>query len=204
MRSDTRRNRRRLLAAARVVLAADGETATMADVAAHAEISTATAYRHFPSMARLVEAVVLGITEDLRDVSLRLPADDADPLRSVMRHWVDLVVAHGAVLIQLRSRRGYLARLESGDPVVSSAAEAWRGPVERTLRDTYPADALPRALMLLNQISDPREIRDLHDHGCTDPGRIVDLLVRTFLAGLPAWLSGSADVHLDPAARSER
>lgn len=205
VRSDTRRNRRRMLAAARVVLAADGEAATMADVATHAAISTATAYRHFPSMARLVEAVVLDITEDLRDFSLRLPADDADPLRSVMRRWVDLVIEHGAVLIQLRSRRGYLARLESGDPVVSSSAEAWRGPVERTLGAESPADALPRTLMFLNQISDPREIRDLHDHGSTDPDRVVDLLVGTFLAGLPAWLSGSADVRLDPvAARSER
>ena len=56
-RADARRNRERLLAAARGLFAADGPDAPLEQVAARAGFGVGTLYRHFPTRGDLIEAV---------------------------------------------------------------------------------------------------------------------------------------------------
>jgi AcrR family transcriptional regulator len=57
-RVDARRNRERLLAAARDLLAADGVDVPVREIAQRAGVGVATLYRHFPTRGHLVDAVL--------------------------------------------------------------------------------------------------------------------------------------------------
>jgi AcrR family transcriptional regulator len=59
LRADARRNRERVLAAARAVFAEQGREAQMDDVARHAEVGVGTVYRHFPTKEALIEALAV-------------------------------------------------------------------------------------------------------------------------------------------------
>ena len=56
MRADAARNRQRLVDAAEEVFAARGLDATLDDIARHAGVNVATAYRHFDSKHELARA----------------------------------------------------------------------------------------------------------------------------------------------------
>jgi AcrR family transcriptional regulator len=55
LRSDARRNRERILEAAREVFAERGVGATLDDVAAHAGVGVGTVYRRYPNKAALID-----------------------------------------------------------------------------------------------------------------------------------------------------
>ncbi len=57
LRADARRNRERIVAAAREVLAEQGIDAQMDDIAARAGVGVGTVYRHFPTKDALVGAL---------------------------------------------------------------------------------------------------------------------------------------------------
>ena len=64
LRADARRNRERVLDAAREVFGAEGLDAQVDDIARRAGVGVGTVYRHFPTKEALVEAVaVLGYQE---------------------------------------------------------------------------------------------------------------------------------------------
>jgi AcrR family transcriptional regulator len=65
LRADARRNRERVLAAAREVFAEYGLDAQMDDVARAAGVGVGTVYRHFPTKEAVVEAVARGGYDDL-------------------------------------------------------------------------------------------------------------------------------------------
>ena len=73
LRSDARRNRERLLEAARTAFAEDGLAVPLDEIARRAGVGPGTLYRHFPAKEALFEAV-------LRD-RLRRLADEAGALR---------------------------------------------------------------------------------------------------------------------------
>jgi AcrR family transcriptional regulator len=58
LRADARRNRERILKAARAVFADQGIDAQMDDVAKRAKVGVGTVYRHFPTKEALVDALV--------------------------------------------------------------------------------------------------------------------------------------------------
>lgn len=58
MRADARRNRGRVLAAARTLFAERGREVQMGEVAARAGLGVGTVYRHFPDRDNLLDAVV--------------------------------------------------------------------------------------------------------------------------------------------------
>jgi AcrR family transcriptional regulator len=60
LRADARRNREKVIAAARAAFAEQGRDAQMDDVARRAEVGVGTVYRHFPTKDALLEA----LTED--------------------------------------------------------------------------------------------------------------------------------------------
>jgi AcrR family transcriptional regulator len=76
-RVDAQRNRARLLAAARELLAAEGAEASLREVARAAGVGVGTLYRHFPTRDELVDAVLDEALEEFVGAARKaLDADD--------------------------------------------------------------------------------------------------------------------------------
>ncbi|WP_030621495.1 TetR/AcrR family transcriptional regulator [Streptomyces fulvoviolaceus] len=65
LRADARRNRVRVLDAAKTVLTREGMSASMRSIAQHAGVGLGTVYRQFPTKEALYEAIVTEQTRDL-------------------------------------------------------------------------------------------------------------------------------------------
>ena len=78
MRSDARRNRERVLAAAEAVFSEMGLRAQIEEVARRAGVGVGTVCRHFPTKQALVEAVLEAMYESLLHDALRA-SEHADP-----------------------------------------------------------------------------------------------------------------------------
>lgn len=92
MRADARRSRERLLAAAAAIFAEQGTGAALDDIAKRAGIGNATLYRHFPDRSDLVQALLAGRYDELRESAER-GLDDPDPL-SALAGWLRSFVTH--------------------------------------------------------------------------------------------------------------
>src|SRR5215210_175965 len=78
LRADARRNRERILKAARAVFADQGMHSQIDDVAKRAKVGVGTVYRHFPTKEALVEAIVRERFEEIAGFALEaLERDDA-------------------------------------------------------------------------------------------------------------------------------
>jgi AcrR family transcriptional regulator len=79
LRADARRNRERVLDAARRAFAEQGYAVPLDEIAAAAGVGPGTVYRHFPTKEALFEAVSVANVEDLAaDARARAEADDPD------------------------------------------------------------------------------------------------------------------------------
>lgn len=65
MRADARRNRGRILSAARTQIAATGADVSMEQIAKAAGVAVGTLYRHYPTKTDLVQAVLIEYAETL-------------------------------------------------------------------------------------------------------------------------------------------
>ena len=77
-RADARRNREKVLQAARDAFAASGYGVSLDEIAARAGVGPGTVYRHFPSKEELFEAVTTARVRELID-DARSHSGDADP-----------------------------------------------------------------------------------------------------------------------------
>src|SRR3954451_19049097 len=77
-RSDARRNRKRVIKAARECMAHDGLDAQMEEIARRAKVGVGTVYRHFKTKDDLVDALAAERFERLRDLAHEALATD-DP-----------------------------------------------------------------------------------------------------------------------------
>ncbi|MEU2388341.1 helix-turn-helix domain-containing protein [Streptomyces sp. NPDC012461] len=111
MRADARRNRERLLAAAVEAFAAQGEGASLDDIAKRAGVGSGTLYRHFPTRRALLEAVYADRIDALAaragDLAERLPPGPA------LRAWLDEL---GAGMIRIRGLRALLGPAVGSGP----------------------------------------------------------------------------------------
>jgi AcrR family transcriptional regulator len=115
LRADARRNRQRLLDAARPAFADHGATASLDDIARAAGVGIGTLYRHFPTRDALVEAVIHDSLDGLCDLSAELvAADDDDPFEA-LRTWLRAMVAHAAAFRGLAESQ--LAGRAGDDPL---------------------------------------------------------------------------------------
>lgn len=188
LRSDTRRNRRRLLEAVGELARESPDELTMQAVAFRAEIGPATAYRYFSSIDDVLAAYVLSVVEELRDFSVTSTAQGLPLFNAVVDRWVDLLADHGPALVQLRSRRGYLERLHSGNEIIAAMRDAWSEPVRGLLDDIgLPDDMLEYALFLSNMIFDPREIQDLLQETDLSRQEVVVRLTEAYRGALRGW-----------------
>jgi AcrR family transcriptional regulator len=78
LRADARRNRERVLDAARAAFAAQGLSVPLDEIARHAGVGPGTLYRHFPTKEALIEAVVHDRLQGLAAEGAAL-RDDPDP-----------------------------------------------------------------------------------------------------------------------------
>jgi AcrR family transcriptional regulator len=128
-RADARRNRERLLAAARHLLAEQGMAASLEAVARQAGVGIGTLYRHFPTREALVEALYRDELDALLEASSRLsatlPPDEA--LAQFMLHSLDYMATKRGLGDSLR-------QLMQARPELLEAAQAgFPGTVARLL-----------------------------------------------------------------------
>jgi AcrR family transcriptional regulator len=71
LRADARRNREKVLAAARAVFSEHGREAQMDDVARRAGVGVGTVYRHYPTKEALIEALMVDAFQTIADAARR-------------------------------------------------------------------------------------------------------------------------------------
>lgn len=187
LRKDAARNRQKLLDAAGELLRTAPKEASMPRIAKVAGVSTATAYRFFPSQEDLLNAYLHGVILRLRDFSHDCSSTGPALFDLVVEEWVRLLHDYGPAMVQLRSRTGLLARLHEGDPVISSVRDAWERPIRAVMRNMQVPDAqFDIALFLYNVLFDPREILDLLQLGIPET-EIRHRLVAAYKGALQGW-----------------
>ena len=98
LRADAERNRQRLLAAAKELLATRGLDVTLDDVARHAGVGTGTAYRRFPNKVALIDALMVDRIGEIAEIA-RECLEDPDP-------WVGLTSYFDRALALQAADRG--------------------------------------------------------------------------------------------------
>jgi AcrR family transcriptional regulator len=119
-RVDARTNRRRILDIAEEVFGKGGESASTEEVARLAGVGIATVFRHFPTKAALLEAVLVRRFDRLREQAEAL-LDAADPGRAFLEFFSHLV-ADAATKIAIAE-----ALLDAGGDSDGDAAQASNG-----------------------------------------------------------------------------
>jgi AcrR family transcriptional regulator len=130
LRVDARRNRQRVLDAAREAFATDGLAVPLDDIARRAGVGAGTVYRHFPTKEALFEAVMVERMQQLAEES-RDRAADSDSTEALLRFvryliveaapkkdLIDALTTAGADLHQVLGEiademRGHIARMLS-------------------------------------------------------------------------------------------
>lgn len=176
MRADVRRNRARLIAAAREMFERDGAGASLEGVARLAGVGIGTLYRHFPARQDLLEAVLADVYDDLaaRARELALSPAPGDALMEWLRLFVSRVTAFrgmaAAAVVSLRDERPEAPRAmrEAGEALFARARKAG---------DVAPGTAFADALLLAGAIAAATE---------DDPdaaGRLLTLAAAGILPG---------------------
>ncbi|WP_239074101.1 TetR/AcrR family transcriptional regulator [Streptomyces sp. SID10853] len=105
-RADARRNREKLLAAARTAFTSADDTVALEAIAREAGVGIGTLYRHFPTREALVEAVYAAeldqVTADAATLLAELPPEAA------LRAWMDRYAAF------VTKKRGMIDTLRAG------------------------------------------------------------------------------------------
>jgi AcrR family transcriptional regulator len=108
-RSDARRNRERLVAAARELFARQGVDVSVEEITHHAGVGMGTLYRHFPTKAELVDAVL----EDAFDEMLAL-AEQAARAEDAWAGFTGFLERALELRVQNRSVKDLVASSEHG------------------------------------------------------------------------------------------
>lgn len=106
MRADARRNREKVLRAARVCLARDGLDAQMEEIARRAKVGVGTVYRHFPTKDDLVAALAAERFKHLAELA-RGALEDSDPWQGfceLLRDSAEIQIADRALSEALLER----------------------------------------------------------------------------------------------------
>jgi AcrR family transcriptional regulator len=95
LRADARRNRARVLEAARTAFAAEGSSVPLDEIARRAGVGAGTVYRHFPTKEALFEAVVRDRLRQLAEDGRALNRACADPGEALFR-FIDRLITEAA------------------------------------------------------------------------------------------------------------
>lgn len=128
LRADARRNRERLLAAARDAFVALGADAPLDEVARRAGVGIATLYRHFPDRAALLREVAIDLVGRSADEAGAALAEEADAFAALARYMhraLDLRIA--AVMPEV------VGRVPMNDEALDAARRASVERIERII-----------------------------------------------------------------------
>jgi len=192
VRSDTERNRRRLIKAAAHLATRHGTALKMADVAERAEVAAATAYRHFGSVEEILAEFRFDVGLQLLRFSHKAESHGLELLADVSAEWVRLVVKHGRAMVHTRSDEGYLARLRSGAHYLTVQADALSRPIAEAAEELGLPAPGDEGIFLWNILFDPREIFDLLDTVGLSEAQVSRRLVAAYCGGLRGWITDSA------------
>jgi AcrR family transcriptional regulator len=137
LRADARRNREKVLVAARAVFSEHGRDAQMDDVARRAGVGVGTVYRHFPTKEALIEALMVDAFESIAGEARRaLEIEDPwEALTTVLWHGAETMSADRAMSEVFASIPGVA---ESAMPTIASLTET----METLMRRAQAAGAL--------------------------------------------------------------
>ncbi|WP_067468298.1 TetR/AcrR family transcriptional regulator [Actinomadura macra] len=145
-RADVRRNRARLLAAAREMFLRDGADASLEGVARLAGVGIGTLYRHFPTRQDLLEAMLAGVYDDLaaRARDLLTAPEPGEALMTWLRAFIAQVTAFrgmpASVMVTLKDERSELfpachAMRTGGEELFARAQKAGEVPAGAEFND---------------------------------------------------------------------
>lgn len=124
-RSDARRNRERVIVAARKCMARDGLDAQMEEIAKRAGVGVGTVYRHFPTKDDLVEALAGARFERLAELANEAlqKADPGDAFEEFMRASAQIQCEDHALSEVLTSRPETMQRAAESVDMLGLVAE---------------------------------------------------------------------------------
>jgi AcrR family transcriptional regulator len=138
MRADARRSHERILAAAAEIFAEQGTGAALDDIAKRAGTGNATLYRHFPDRSDLVQALLTGRYDDLRETAER-DLDNPDPL-AALNGWLRSFITHVTTYRGLAA--SVLNVMRDPETELSASAEAMRTAAAKLLSRAQDAAAI--------------------------------------------------------------
>jgi AcrR family transcriptional regulator len=150
LRADARRNREKVLAAARAAFSEEGREAQMDDVARRAGVGVGTVYRHFPTKEALIEALMVAAFETIAtaaDEAMELE-DPWDAFTSVLWRGAETMAGDRALSEVFASIPG---ATESVMPTVEGLTETVSRIIRRAqeagvLRDDLVVDDIPMVM----------------------------------------------------------
>jgi len=179
LRADAARNRQRLIDASEEIFAARGLDATLDDIARHAGVNVATAYRHFDSKHELARAFLQGTIDRAMAMAEEAAAVD-DPLAGLgqfLEQALDLMAANRGLVDVLTNAYGaewFSQQLH--DLITGPIRElVSRGQRSGVVRADVDATDFAVILPMLSSVSDRAVVA-----GIAEPSRYLSLI----LAGL--------------------
>jgi AcrR family transcriptional regulator len=147
LRADARRNREKVLAAARAVFSENGRDAQMDDVARRAGVGVGTVYRHFPTKEALIEALMVDSFQAIAakaEAALELE-DPWEAFTCVLWRGAEILAADRALSEVFASIPG---AMEQAMPTVEGLQESvgrimGRAQAAGVLRDDVVVDDIP-------------------------------------------------------------
>jgi AcrR family transcriptional regulator len=129
LRADARRNRERVLLAARDVFVERGADAPLEDVAHRAGVGIATLYRRFPDRQALLRAVAVDLLTRTADLLRTLEAEEPDPFRAIARYM------HAALDLRISALMpALLGHISFEDDAFARARDATTEPLLRLIQ----------------------------------------------------------------------
>jgi AcrR family transcriptional regulator len=146
LRADARRNREKVLAAARAVFSENGREAQMDDVARRAGVGVGTVYRHFPTKEALIEALMVEAFRSIAAEAERaLEIEDPwEAFATVLWHGAEVMTADRAMSEVFASIPGVA---ESAIPTLEGLTET----MDRLIRRAQAAGVL-RGDMIVDDV----------------------------------------------------
>lgn len=147
LRSDARRNRERLVASARELIAREGPDVSVEEITQHAGLGMGTLYRHFPTKDELIDAVLEDAFAGLVELARQAAAEE-DAWTGLTSFLEQALARHAAN----RGLKDVLASRESGrrraEAMRTRIRPILRGLIERaqaqgTLRSDFTSEDLP-------------------------------------------------------------